>query len=1689
MGSLSNLYISQSYTSLLHLGNDGPITNLAPGQYTQFQDGLGNSLGISVNASGDISSSGNIYATNIFPTITTSSFNQYTASTNSRLNNIESTTASLNSSVSQLNVSSASQQVSINALNQFTASQSTASINTSITNLNQFSASALISINNINSTTASLLVETQNLELFSASALTSISNLNQSSASQQVSINALNVFTASQSTASIVNSITNLNTFTSSANIRLNNLETTSASVNISISNLNSTTASQATSITNLNSFSQSAQISINSLNGATSSYANSASVALVDANQQSQINSLIAATGSYLTASADITALNAFTASQLNINTGYNTFTSSANQRLSSLETTSASVNISVSALNIFTASQSTASIVTSITNLNQFTQSAGISINALNSATSSYITESETASFARTNIDNNFTANQTFTNITAVSASFTYVQTLYETASVIYSSGSNQLGDELTDVQTLSGSVKVQGSLTVNGTSVLTSSVDISGLVTTASFNAYTQSNNQRVSSLETNSASVNISVSALNTFTASQSTASLVTSITNLNSFTSSANGRLNNIETTTASLLIETQNLELFSASQLTINAGYNTYTSSTNSRLNNIETTTASLLIETQNLELFSASALTSLSNLNTATASLFTSASLSLTTASFSGNTLTFRKGDGTTFGIVIPDVSGSTIDTGSFAITGSNTFTGTQTIRPTAGNAIVASGSIIVADGSTINTPRISVGTEIEMSGSSSYFRFLSGSSYYNMQLNPTTGAWAFSRSGVSNIKTLQLAGYDGANTLFENNPVVFDATTTGVTFNAPIVINSGINSNVQITGSLTANGLTLTETGIVNQITLDDHSGSLVLFAKGYTSSSLAHISGSNASISASVGNLIFKTNNNTQDTILTGSNNIFVNPAAATAGFKRYIGGNSNIFLGLNSIPSITGSMGFSPSMILNSGGGAYTFRGPVSSSAWSLSSNLNLGTVNIGQSAGVNAEKLTSGLTFTTNNIQGTLNINASSAFLTGSTTTLTSNTIAGTTTLSLNSSAASLVNNIINDSGFTLTNNYFSSSVGLGTVTLSRNNIAGQNNTFNITGSQPAGTTNATSYSDNFIGGASNTLHADVSNARVVGANAYHSATRNIIFGNNLIVSASSLLTDTSTLGSAFFGRFNSVTGNADLTAETVFAVGTGTSTSARKTGFLIDSGSNTFVEGSLNVSGATSLNGNLIITGSLTASLQQGFVYVGNASGITTTVATSSFGGALPAGLLSSSVTNFVDYSASVDSRINSIVTGTGFATTGSNSFNGNQIITGSMTSSLDIVVSGINIGLGNPAGTSTIAIGANALINNISSNNLAIGAAAMRFTSASAATSNVAIGASALSKNQTDSQIAIGANALENVTTGNANTAIGRLSMQNTTTGFDNLALGTNSLLSNTTGQRNIAIGKESLRNAAVNASRNVAIGYSTLYNAKSNNNVAIGASAFEQLQSGSQNVAIGWTTGYDVTSGNYNTLIGGNLRGQSGWDSVVAISDGNANIKFFNSGSRTTITNDTLISGSLTTTGSMTIQSGSAFFANGNRQFNVGAFQSDVTQSGSANVSQSMNFETTDISEGVSIASNSRITLANAGTYNIQFSVQVDRVSGSGTDTVHIWLKKNGTNVDKSAGAITISGGAAEAKTVAAWNYVVNAAANDYYELCWQSTDTNIQLINVAATGNIPATPSIILTVTQVR
>lgn len=107
------------------------------------------------------------------------------------------------------------------------------------------------------------------------------------------------------------------------------------------------------------------------------------------------------------------------------------------------------------------------------------------------------------------------------------------------------------------------------------------------------------------------------------------------------------------------------------------------------------------------------------------------------------------------------------------------------------------------------------------------------------------------------------------------------------------------------------------------------------------------------------------------------------------------------------------------------------------------------------------------------------------------------------------------------------------------------------------------------------------------------------------------------------------------------------------------------------------------------------------------------------------------------------------------------------------------------------------------------------------------------------------------------------------------------------------------------------------------------------------------------------------------------------------------------------------------------------------------------------------------------------------SRIYVNNTGIYNFQFSAQLDKTGGSAS-AVYIWPRINGVNVPNSATKVVIDGPNNE--IVAAWNFVFVMEAGDYFELAWQSSDTNVVLAKEAASGNVPEIPSVILTVTWV-
>jgi hypothetical protein len=143
-------------------------------------------------------------------------------------------------------------------------------------------------------------------------------------------------------------------------------------------------------------------------------------------------------------------------------------------------------------------------------------------------------------------------------------------------------------------------------------------------------------------------------------------------------------------------------------------------------------------------------------------------------------------------------------------------------------------------------------------------------------------------------------------------------------------------------------------------------------------------------------------------------------------------------------------------------------------------------------------------------------------------------------------------------------------------------------------------------------------------------------------------------------------------------------------------------------------------------------------------------------------------------------------------------------------------------------------------------------------------------------------------------------------------------------------------------------------------------------------------------------------------------------------------------------------------------------------------------GSFYDTTTQTAAViNTAYAMTFNSTDISKGVYLGTpTSRVYVDTHNVYNIQFSAQIDKTAG-GVGLVWIWLRKNGTNIPNSAGQIRIQGNNAE--TLAAWNYLLEMGAGDYFELMWEVDDITVQLLADPASAVHPAIPSVILTVTD--
>jgi hypothetical protein len=181
--------------------------------------------------------------------------------------------------------------------------------------------------------------------------------------------------------------------------------------------------------------------------------------------------------------------------------------------------------------------------------------------------------------------------------------------------------------------------------------------------------------------------------------------------------------------------------------------------------------------------------------------------------------------------------------------------------------------------------------------------------------------------------------------------------------------------------------------------------------------------------------------------------------------------------------------------------------------------------------------------------------------------------------------------------------------------------------------------------------------------------------------------------------------------------------------------------------------------------------------------------------------------------------------------------------------------------------------------------------------------------------------------------------------------------------------------------------------------------------------------------------------------------------------------------------------------ITGSLNVTGNLNVTSGSSFYRAGNKLFNYGQWSSLQTQSGSADTAYAMKMESTSPdTSGLYVGSNgsgfpTRIYAENTGLYNIQFSAQLHTTSNESCD-FSVWFAMTGSNIDNSNTDFSIEKVSGGGFQVAALNFLTPISSGSYVELYWSKTTANgqLQYKGTQVSPARPATPSLIVTVTQV-
>ena len=119
--------------------------------------------------------------------------------------------------------------------------------------------------------------------------------------------------------------------------------------------------------------------------------------------------------------------------------------------------------------------------------------------------------------------------------------------------------------------------------------------------------------------------------------------------------------------------------------------------------------------------------------------------------------------------------------------------------------------------------------------------------------------------------------------------------------------------------------------------------------------------------------------------------------------------------------------------------------------------------------------------------------------------------------------------------------------------------------------------------------------------------------------------------------------------------------------------------------------------------------------------------------------------------------------------------------------------------------------------------------------------------------------------------------------------------------------------------------------------------------------------------------------------------------------------------------------------------------------------------------------------------VANGISVVSNSRITVTAPGIYKLTYSAQLTKTD-NGNDIMDIWLRVNGDDVPFSNSESTLSN---SLHLVSTSSWMLTLASGDYVQLMYSSADIATRITAIAAqTAPVrPAGPSVIATMLQVQ